>query len=140
VSRRRILLGPSFLGLLSPETYRFLLPVGDRSPSDVVAQIGVIIYMFLIGLELNPELLRNRVKATLVISTSSILLPFLLGVGLAMFIYDELSPSNVPFTPFALFLGLSMSVTAFSRACAHTQRTSDSHARRSDYRSDLCGI
>ena len=108
-----ILLGPSFLGLLSPETYRFLLPSEIAPLLSVVAQIGVIIYMFLIGLELNPELLRNRVKATLVISTSSILLPFLLGVGLAMFIYDELSPSNVPFTPFALFLGLSMSVTAF---------------------------
>jgi K+:H+ antiporter len=108
-----ILLGPSFLGLLSPETYRFLLPSEIAPLLSVVAQIGVIIYMFLIGLELNPELLRNRVKATLVISTSSILLPFLLGVGLAMFIYDELSPPNVPFTPFALFLGLSMSVTAF---------------------------
>ena len=108
-----ILLGPSFLGLLSPATYHFLLPTEIAPLLSVVAQIGVIIYMFLIGLELNPELLRNRVKATLVISTSSILLPFLLGVGLATFIYDELSPSNVPFTPFALFLGLSMSVTAF---------------------------
>ena len=108
-----ILLGPSFLGLLSPATYHFLLPTEIAPLLSVVAQIGVIIYMFLIGLELNPELLRNRVKATLVISTSSILLPFLLGVGLAVFIYDELSPSNVPFTPFALFLGLSMSVTAF---------------------------
>ena len=108
-----ILLGPSFLGLLSPETYRFLLPSEIAPLLSVVAQIGVIIYMFLIGLELNPELLRNRVKATLVISTSSILLPFLLGVGLARFIYAELSPPNVPFTPFALFLGLSMSVTAF---------------------------
>ena len=108
-----ILLGPSFLGLLSPATYRFLLPAEIAPLLSVVAQIGVIIYMFLIGLELNPELLRNRVKATLVISTSSILLPFLLGVGLARFIYAELSPPNVPFTPFALFLGLSMSVTAF---------------------------
>ena len=108
-----ILLGPSFLGLLSPEAYRFLLPSEIAPLLSVVAQIGVIIYMFLIGLELNPELLRNRVKATLVISTSSILLPFLLGVGLARFIYAELSPPNVPFTPFALFLGLSMSVTAF---------------------------
>ena len=108
-----ILLGPSFLGLLSPATYHFLLPAEIAPLLSVVAQIGVIIYMFLIGLELNPELLRNRVKATLVISTSSILLPFLLGVGLARFIYAELSPPNVPFTPFALFLGLSMSVTAF---------------------------
>lgn len=108
-----ILLGPSFLGLLSPATYHFLLPTEIAPLLSVVAQIGVIIYMFLIGLELNPELLRNRVKATLVISTSSILLPFLLGVGLARFIYAELSPPNVPFTPFALFLGLSMSVTAF---------------------------
>jgi K+:H+ antiporter len=108
-----ILLGPSFLGLLSPATYRFLLPSEIAPLLGVVAQIGVIIYMFLIGLELNPELLRNRAKATLVISISSILLPFLMGVGLARFIYAELSPVGIPFAPFALFLGLSMSVTAF---------------------------
>lgn len=108
-----ILLGPSFLGLIFPAAYRFILPSEIAPLLGVVAQIGVIIYMFLIGLELNPELLRNRAKPTLAISVSSIVLPFLLGLALAVYIYPQFSPANVPFPPFALFLGLSMSVTAF---------------------------
>ena len=108
-----ILLGPSFLGLFFPAAYRFILPPDIAPLLSVVAQIGVIIYMFLIGLELNPELLRSRAKSTLVISVSSILLPFLLGTALAVLLYTRLSPPNVPFTAFALFLGLAMSITAF---------------------------
>jgi Kef-type K+ transport system membrane component KefB len=108
-----ILLGPSFLGLFSPAAYRFLLPPEIAPTLGVVAQIGVIIYMFLIGLEFNPELLRQRAKPTLSISISSILLPFALGLGLAVYLSEQFSPPTVPFTPFALFLGLSMSITAF---------------------------
>ena len=108
-----IVLGPSVLGLLSPAAYRFILPADIAPLLGVVAQIGVIIYMFLIGLELNPELLRNRARSTFLISFSSILLPFLLGTGLAVLLYARLSPVNVPFTAFALFLGLAMSITAF---------------------------
>ena len=108
-----ILLGPSFLGLFSPAAYQFLLPPEIAPLLGVVAQIGVIIYMFLVGLELNPELLRKRVNATLAISLSGIVLPFALGVGLAVFLFSNFAPPNVPFTAFALFLGLAMSITAF---------------------------
>lgn len=108
-----ILLGPSFLGLLSPSAYRFVLPQDIAPLLGVVAQIGVIIYMFLIGLELNPELLRKRVNATLAISLSGIVLPFALGAGLSVYLYEVYAPANVAFTPFALFLGMAMSITAF---------------------------
>ena len=108
-----ILLGPSFLGLISPAAYRFVLPSDIAPLLGIVAQIGVIIYMFLIGLELNPELLKSRAKPTIAISVSSIVLPFALGLGLSLYLYKDFSPSNVPFAPFALFLGLSMSITAF---------------------------
>ena len=108
-----ILLGPSFLGLISPAAYKFVLPSDIAPLLGIVAQIGVIIYMFLIGLELNPELLKSRARPTIAISVSSIALPFALGLGLSFYLYKDFSPSNVPFTPFALFLGLSMSITAF---------------------------
>jgi Kef-type K+ transport system membrane component KefB len=108
-----ILLGPSFLGLISPAAYRFILPPEIAPLLGVVAQIGVIIYMFLIGLELNPELLRSRAKPTIAISVSSIVLPFGLGLGLSIYLYESFAPSNVSYAPFALFLGLSMSITAF---------------------------
>lgn len=108
-----ILLGPSLLGFISPAAYNFILPPEVAPLLGVVAQIGVLIYMFLIGLELNPELLRKRMNATLAISLSSIVLPFSLGAGLAAYVYSRLAPANVPFTGFALFLGLAMSITAF---------------------------
>src|SRR5262249_43987644 len=69
--------------------------------------------MFLVGLELDPGLLRKRGHATVAISHASIIAPFLLGATLALFLYPRLSASDVPFTSFALFLGVSMSVTAF---------------------------
>jgi Kef-type K+ transport system membrane component KefB len=79
----------------------------------MIAQLGVILYMFLVGLELNPALLRERAHSTVAISHASILAPFLLGSGLALFLYPRLSPDGVPFTSFALFMGVAMSITAF---------------------------
>ena len=101
-----ILLGPSFLGLISPAAYNFILPTDIGPLLGVVAQIGVIIYMFLIGLELNPELLRKRAKPTLAISVASILLPFSMGAGLAAWIYKYFSRQQFRLQRFALFLGL----------------------------------
>jgi Kef-type K+ transport system membrane component KefB len=108
-----ILLGPSLLGQLSPEAYAYILP-GTVAPFlNVVAQLGVILYMFLIGLELNPEHLRGQVHATVATSHASIVAPFVLGSGLSLFLYPRFSTSDVPFTNFALFLGIAMSITAF---------------------------
>jgi Kef-type K+ transport system membrane component KefB len=79
----------------------------------MIAQLGVVLYMFLVGLELNPSVLRARAHATVAISHASILAPFLLGSGLALFLYPRLSTSDVKFTSFALFMGVAMSITAF---------------------------
>jgi Kef-type K+ transport system membrane component KefB len=108
-----ILLGPSFLGLIAPEAYRYVLPSTVAPYLGIIAQLGVIIYMFLVGLELNPELLRGRVHSTVATSHASIVVPFVLGAGLALYLYPRFSTSDVPFTSFALFLGLAMSITAF---------------------------
>jgi Kef-type K+ transport system membrane component KefB len=108
-----IVLGPSLLGYLFPAAYLFILPPAIASSLNVFAQLGIVIYMFLVGLELNPEFLRSRIRSTIAISHASIVLPFGLGAGLAWYIYPRFSANGVPFTSFALFLGLAMSITAF---------------------------
>jgi len=69
--------------------------------------------MFLVGLELDAGFLRGRVNSTIATSHASIVLPFVLGAGLALYLYPRFSTSNIPFTNFALFMGLAMSITAF---------------------------
>ena len=108
-----ILLGPSLLGRVWPEASQYLLPASVAPALGIVAQLGVILYMFVVGLELDLGRLRNLGHATIAISHASIVAPFLLGVGLALGLYSTLATQDVPFTPFALFLGVSMSVTAF---------------------------
>lgn len=108
-----ILLGPSLLGRVWPEAAGFVLPGAVAPHLQVIAQIGVILFMFLVGLELNTHRLRHDSHATVSISHASIIFPFLLGSALALWLYPRLSSSDVPFTVFALFMGVSMSVTAF---------------------------
>lgn len=108
-----ILLGPSLLGRVWPEGAAFILPPSVAPNLGMIAQLGVVLYMFLVGLELDPDVLRDRAHSTVAISHASIVLPFLLGAGLALFLYPRLSTSDVPFTSFALFMGVAMSITAF---------------------------
>ncbi len=108
-----ILLGPSFLGTMAPEWYAYILPPSAAPFLGVIAQLGVIFYMFVVGLELDLKVLRKSGHATLAISHASILVPFLLGSGLALWIYPTMSTPDISFTAFSLFLGVSMSVTAF---------------------------
>ncbi|TXI04995.1 MAG: cation:proton antiporter [Rhizobium sp.] len=108
-----ILLGPSLLGRISPEATAFLLPTAVMPTLGMLAQLGVILYMFLVGLELNSELLRDRAHTTVAISHASIMAPFLLGAALALAAYQRYAPDGVTFTSFALFMGVAMAITAF---------------------------
>jgi Kef-type K+ transport system membrane component KefB len=108
-----ILLGPSLLGRISPDAQDFVLPPAIAPHLGIVAQVGVILFMFLVGLELDTSRLKQRSHATLAISHASIVLPFLLGSVLALFLYPLLCSEEVGFTNFSLFMGVSMSVTAF---------------------------
>jgi K+:H+ antiporter len=108
-----IMLGPSLLGRVAPQMYAQLLPASVTPFLGVYAQLGVILYLFLVGLELDLAVIRKSGHTTLAISHASIILPFLLGSGLAIVLYPVLSTSDVRFTVFALFLGVSLSVTAF---------------------------
>jgi Kef-type K+ transport system membrane component KefB len=108
-----ILLGPSLFGRIAPEGMAYIFPPGLAPILGFLAQLGVILYMFLVGLELNAGLLRSRAQATVMISHASILVPFLLGSLLALPAFTRYAGAGVSFTSFALFLGVAMSITAF---------------------------
>jgi Kef-type K+ transport system membrane component KefB/nucleotide-binding universal stress UspA family protein len=107
-----ILLGPSLLGAIWPSAFDFVFPPELMSYLDVLAQIGLIFYMFLVGLELDFGLMRGRGHAAVWVSHASIIAPFLMGVALALWLFPTLGAGD-KFLPFALFLGAAMSITAF---------------------------
>jgi Kef-type K+ transport system membrane component KefB len=108
-----IALGPSLLGWLAPDLAGVLFPPAAIPFLNVLSQIGLIFFMFLIGLELDPKYLRGNLKTAIVTSGVSILVPFSLAGILSLLIYPIVSNDSVSFTAFALFLGAAMSITAF---------------------------
>jgi len=108
-----IALGPSLLGHFAPAAQQALLPPSIAPQLGVLAQIGVILFLFAVGLELDARSARRQAHSTLAISHASIVLPFVLGTLLSVWLYPRFSSSDVPFRTFALFLGVCMSVTAF---------------------------
>ena len=108
-----ILLGPSLLGNLFPEVFQFLYSKDSLSNIYIVSQLGLVLFMFTIGMELNMKTLKDMIGKTWVISHSSILIPFFLGMVLAYELYGEFVHGKTDFISFALFMGISMSITAF---------------------------
>lgn len=108
-----IVLGPSLIGFYYPDIFNFLFPIESLSNLQILSQIGLILFMFVIGMELNLSVLKTKAYDATVIGHASIVIPFALGVGLAYFIYHSHSPTNVGFLSFSLFIGISMSITAF---------------------------
>ncbi|MCQ4166666.1 cation:proton antiporter domain-containing protein [Tahibacter harae] len=108
-----ILLGPSLLGATLPGVKDFLFPATSMGGLQLFAQIGVILFMFCIGIELDLAAMRKRAQAAVAVSHVSIVAPFALGCLLALGVYSTLAPQGVAFAPFALFMGIAMSITAF---------------------------
>jgi Kef-type K+ transport system membrane component KefB/nucleotide-binding universal stress UspA family protein len=108
-----IMLGPSLLGWIAPDLSAFLFPAESVPFLNVLSQVGLIFFMFLIGLELDPKYLKGNLEVAILTSNVSILVPFSLASVLALLLYPLVSNSNVSFTAFALFLGAAMSITAF---------------------------
>ncbi len=108
-----VALGPSLLGVLSPATLQLLFPPASMATLGLISQLGLVFFMFLIGLELEPALLRGFGKSALVISPTSIAVPFALGAVVAAWLAPTWSLPGVPVSSFVLFLGVAMSITAF---------------------------
>ncbi|MDA3614853.1 cation:proton antiporter [Polluticaenibacter yanchengensis] len=108
-----IALGPSLLGAYFPEFSQSLFPAQSLGNLQFLSQFGLILFMFVIGMELDLKVLQTKAKDAVVISHASILFPFALGMGLTYFIYDQFAPEGVNFLSFSLFMGIAMSITAF---------------------------
>lgn len=108
-----IVLGPSLVGLYFPEFFEALFPAASLGNLKFLSQIGLILFMFVVGMELDLKALKNKANDAVVISHASIIFPFTLGIALAYFVYNQYAPEGVKFMSFALFIGISMSITAF---------------------------
>lgn len=108
-----IVLGPSLLGYFYPAAFHFLFPTNSLGNLYVLSQIGLVLFMFTIGMELNVKLLKQKISQTYVISHASIVIPYFLGMLLAYNVYEEFASKQTDFLKFALFIGISMSITAF---------------------------
>lgn len=108
-----IFLGPSILGAWFPQFTAFLFPKFSLPNLQFFSQLGIILFMFIIGMELDLKVLKTKVRAAVLISHASIIIPYALGMGLAYFLYIEYAPANTSFLSFSLFMGIAMSITAF---------------------------
>lgn len=107
-----IMLGPSVFGLVAPDAMTTLFPTAGMAQLGLMSQCGLVLFMFLVGLELDLGLLRGRGHTSVVISHSSIIVPFALGLLSSIYLHPRMVP-DVPYWPFALFMGVAMSITAF---------------------------
>ena len=105
-----ILLGPSLIG---PASSALVLPPASAPYLGVIAQLGVLLYMFVVGLDLHTDRAQARLKATIAISQAGIVVPFVFGAALALWLHPTLAPVGVPLGSFMLFMGVAMSITAF---------------------------
>lgn len=108
-----IALGPSLMGAVAPEFSQVLFPPTSFGNLQMLSQIGLILFMFVIGMELDLNLIKQKIRSAVFISTASSMVPFALGVGIAYYLYSTYAPPQIPFHAFALFMGIAMSITAF---------------------------
>jgi len=108
-----ILLGPSLFGLLAPNAFQFIFAPSSLEALRLLSQIGVCLFLFTVGMELDVSEVRHKAQTAVVVSHSSIVIPYFLGVALALFLYSQLAQPGASFLAFALFMGISMSITAF---------------------------
>jgi Kef-type K+ transport system membrane component KefB len=108
-----IALGPSLLGYFFPEISEFIFPLESLQNLNVLSMLGLILFMFIIGMEVDINILSNRAQDAVILSHSGITIQFFLGAVLAYLLYENYAPAGVAFIPFALFFGIAMSITAF---------------------------
>lgn len=108
-----VVLGPSLIGSLWPEVGQQLIAVEAVPALSAMAQLGIVLYMFQMGLEFNHGSLKSESRDIALISHAGIALPFLLGALLSLWLYPRYAVPGVGFTAFSLFIGIAMAITAF---------------------------
>ena len=108
-----IALGPSVLGLVWPHGLELLFPPDSLAAVGMTSQLGLVFFMFLVGLEFDPAMLRGQGRLSLAVSNAGIVVPFLLGAAFSVPLHPRFAPAGVGLLPFCLFMGAAMSVTAF---------------------------
>jgi Kef-type K+ transport system membrane component KefB len=108
-----LILGPSLVGQVAPAAYALLFPDSSLDILRLLSQLGVILFMFGVGLDVDVGHLRQRAPTAIAVSHFSIVVPFVLGVMAALALFRHYAPAGVPFHSFALFLGIALSITAF---------------------------
>ena len=108
-----IALGPSLLGRFFPGAFAYVFPSGSVPVLTALSQVGLLLFMFVVGLEVDFKRILQRRRLVVLTSNASILLPLILGIGLATALYPELTGEHASFSSFALFMGTAMSITAF---------------------------
>jgi Kef-type K+ transport system membrane component KefB len=110
-----VLLGPSLLGLFAPSIQAALFPPASLGVLSVVSQLGLALYMFVVGTHLQTDFIKQALRGAMAISLAGILVPFILGAGLAVVLFDDgrfFAPA-VSIWQSMGYLGAAMSVTAF---------------------------
>eukprot|EP00742_Colponemidia_sp_Colp-10_P007217 GILJ01007757.1.p1 GENE.GILJ01007757.1~~GILJ01007757.1.p1 ORF type:complete len:506 (+),score=37.99 GILJ01007757.1:1043-2560(+) len=108
-----LILGPSALCSI-PAFKDTIFPEGDSvTVLNVVSNFGLMLFMFVVGLELDPTFLARGKRSSLLISLTGIALPFALGCAVSLLLYNKYPPANVSYASFLLFIGCAMSITAF---------------------------
>jgi len=108
-----IMLGPSLLGRFFPGIFAYVFPASSIPAIEVLSQLGLLLFMFVVGLEVDLKRIVKQRATVVLISNFSILLPLALGAALAKVLYSQFAGTNVSFLTFALFMGTAMAVTAF---------------------------
>jgi Kef-type K+ transport system membrane component KefB len=108
-----ILLGPSFFGKYFPNLFDSVFPVASMGNIHGLSQIGLVFFMFILGMQIDFELIRKETRAAVVISQAGFILTFAMGVVLSYFLYNRFIMPAVQFYVFALFIGIAMSISAF---------------------------
>ncbi|AMJ55744.1 MULTISPECIES: cation:proton antiporter [Stenotrophomonas] len=108
-----LMMGPLLFGTVLPHAQAALFPPASLAPLALISQLGVLMFLLVAGAELDLGRLRGRRRFAIAVSHAGIAVPFLCGVLLAIHLYPQHGPAGVGFTPFALFIGISLSITAF---------------------------
>ncbi|MCS6968041.1 MAG: cation:proton antiporter [Cytophagales bacterium] len=108
-----IVLGPSLISGIFPQFAATIFPPESLKNLQSLSQFGLVLFMFIIGMELDISILKRQATSAVIVSHASILFPYVLGVALAYGLYIDFAPAGVSFTSFGLFMGIAMSITAF---------------------------